>query len=235
MAGDGSRFSRAGFEKPKSLIDIYGKPMIYWAVQSLAIDGKYTFITRKYDNEDYNKELEDTLRSVTVNPNIIQIDELTDGAATTVSLAASLLEMNQPLLVTDCDRLFTKQWNPNQWFDFIMDEQPDFSPITYHASTPANSYVKVDTDGYIKEVAEKKVISDKSCNGVHFWARADYFLYGYEKMCKAQFTVNGEKYITPTLQYIIDEGAKGKPFHLEENIHVPVGTPYDLYKFLNTR
>lgn len=35
MAGLGSRFSTAGYENPKPLISIYGKPMIEHAVNSL--------------------------------------------------------------------------------------------------------------------------------------------------------------------------------------------------------
>ena len=50
MAGLGSRFSTAGYENPKPLISIYGKPMIEHAVNSLGIKGNYIFITQKEHN-----------------------------------------------------------------------------------------------------------------------------------------------------------------------------------------
>ena len=36
MAGRGSRFASAGFELPKPLIDVMGKPMIDWVIDNIA-------------------------------------------------------------------------------------------------------------------------------------------------------------------------------------------------------
>ena len=36
MGGGGTRFGRSGFNMPKPLIEIYGKPFFYWATQSIA-------------------------------------------------------------------------------------------------------------------------------------------------------------------------------------------------------
>ena len=35
MGGGGTRFGNHGFNVPKPLIEIYGKPFFYWATQSL--------------------------------------------------------------------------------------------------------------------------------------------------------------------------------------------------------
>ena len=50
MAGLGSRFSKNGIKTPKPLIRVDGKTLIEHSVESLGIDGRYIFITRKYDN-----------------------------------------------------------------------------------------------------------------------------------------------------------------------------------------
>ena len=36
MGGGGTRFGNMGYELPKPLIEIYGKPFFYWATQSIA-------------------------------------------------------------------------------------------------------------------------------------------------------------------------------------------------------
>ena len=43
MAGEGSRFKKAGFSFPKPLIEINQKPMIQVVIESLGLKGNYIF------------------------------------------------------------------------------------------------------------------------------------------------------------------------------------------------
>ena len=56
IAGLGSRFSKVGFELPKPLIKVEGKPMIQRAIESLGVQGNYIFIIR--DNETLKLHLQ---------------------------------------------------------------------------------------------------------------------------------------------------------------------------------
>ena len=47
MAGEGSRFSKAGFTFPKPLIEVHQKPMIQLIVENLGLKGSYIFIVKK--------------------------------------------------------------------------------------------------------------------------------------------------------------------------------------------
>ncbi len=47
MAGLGDRFKREGYDKPKPLIDVNGKPMIQRVVESLGLKGRYIFVINK--------------------------------------------------------------------------------------------------------------------------------------------------------------------------------------------
>ena len=53
MAGEGSRFKKAGFSFPKPLIEINQKPMIQVVIESLGLR-KYIFLVRKEHLEKYN-------------------------------------------------------------------------------------------------------------------------------------------------------------------------------------
>ena len=46
MAGNGQRFVDAGYDLPKPMIDVLGKPMILRVLENLDIDGKYHFVVR---------------------------------------------------------------------------------------------------------------------------------------------------------------------------------------------
>jgi len=48
MAGEGSRFVKAGYKKPKPFIDVAGKPMIERVMENLQCrDARYILIGRK--------------------------------------------------------------------------------------------------------------------------------------------------------------------------------------------
>ena len=47
MAGAGSRFSEAGYDLPKPLIDVNGIPMIQAVVDNLGFKGTYIFVVQK--------------------------------------------------------------------------------------------------------------------------------------------------------------------------------------------
>ena len=54
MAGEGSRFTKAGYNFSKPLIEIRQKPMIQVVIESLGIKGNYIFLVRKEHLEKYN-------------------------------------------------------------------------------------------------------------------------------------------------------------------------------------
>ena len=54
MAGAGSRFAEAGYDLPKPLIDVNGKPMIQHVVENIGIAGEYVFIVQKEHYERYS-------------------------------------------------------------------------------------------------------------------------------------------------------------------------------------
>ena len=47
MAGEGSRFVKAGYTFPKPLIEINKKPMIQFVIENLALDANFVFLVRK--------------------------------------------------------------------------------------------------------------------------------------------------------------------------------------------
>ena len=79
MAGEGSRFKKAGFSFPKPLIEINQKPMIQVVIESLGLKGNYIFLVRKEHLEKYN--LKNFLRLLVPKCKIVLVDKLTEGAA----------------------------------------------------------------------------------------------------------------------------------------------------------
>ena len=66
MAGEGSRFAKAGWTTPKPLIELRGVPLFQRAIGSVALPGvemKYSFIVRQehIDNQHIERMIQDIL------------------------------------------------------------------------------------------------------------------------------------------------------------------------------
>lgn len=107
MAGRGSRFSRNGFDLPKPLIGIHGKPFFYWAVRSISkyIDcAGITFVVLQEHVRDFAIDAE--IKKYFPDARITALPEVTEGAAITCLRGVEGLSNCEPVLFNDCDHLF---------------------------------------------------------------------------------------------------------------------------------
>ena len=226
MAGEGKRFF--DYDSPKPLIDVNGKPMIQRAIESLDIDGKYIFIIRESHDTKY---LKNTLSNIVDDPIFIEINYTTEGPASTCLLAEKYINNNVPLITANCDQIL--KWNSKAFLKYT--ELPcDGVVVTYTTQTEKNSYVKLDSNHeYAVEFAEKKVISNYSLNGIHYWKKGRYFVESAKQMINENLKVNNEFYIAPSYNQMIKNNKKIKIFHLLPGQHWAIGTPEDLNKYLS--
>ena len=235
MAGLGQRFKDQGFSVTKPLIDMCGTPMIVRVIESLQIRGNYIFILR---NQDELAKLKDVLLSTTkIYPNFIRsvkfltIDYLTDGPASTVLVAKDLINTNEPLVVANCDQIMW--WNGKLFQTFCELSGHDGVIVTYYSNSIKNSYAKINRSGSVLEVREKEIISKISLNGIHFWSKGRLFVESAEDMIAANNrSINGEFYVGPSYNKMIESGYKVGIYHLPNRQHHAVGTPDDLREYL---
>ncbi len=228
MAGNGSRFADAGYTFPKPLIDVAGKPMIQRVVESLNIKANYIYIVRKEHYEKY--ALDAMLNLITPGCKIIQLDEVTDGAARTVLLAEKYIDNDQPLIICNSDQII--DWNPNLSMYKFMNYKPlDGMILTFESTHPKWSYVKMEGDLAV-EVAEKRPISNNATVGVYIYKQGKMFVESAYKMIDKNIRVNNEFYVAPTINELIQDGKK---FSVQDvNSMYGVGTPEDLQHYLNS-
>lgn len=226
MAGAGSRFSQAGFTFPKPLIEVHGKPMIQLVVENLNIEANYTFIVQSEHYEKYN--LKYLLNLIAPNCNIIQVNTMTEGAACTTLLAKQFINNDCPLLISNSDQFI--EWNSNEAMYSFAADHVDAGILTFKSTHPKWSYVSLNDQGFVSEVAEKKVISDNATVGVYYWKKgSDYVKYA-EQMIEKNVRVNNEFYVCPVFNEAILDHKKIKV--KEVNRMWGIGTPEDLKYFL---
>lgn len=223
MAGLGNRFIEKGYSLPKPLIKIFGKPMIQHVVESLNIEGHYIFLVQKEHHVKYH--LDDLLNDIAPGCTIIEVDGLTEGAASTSLLAKDLIDNDTPLIIANSDQIV--KWQPLafQWLNRAVDG----AVAVFESSDPKWSYAE--TFGIlVTKVAEKEVISNQANVGIYGWSRgSDYVKYA-EQMIAKDVRTNGEFYIAPVYNEAIYDGKKIVTFPVEA-MH-GVGTPEDMNEYI---
>lgn len=226
MAGAGSRFAQAGYTFPKPLIEVNGKPMIEVVVKNLNIEANYIFLVQKEHYETYN--LKYLLNLIAPNCTIVQVDGITEGAACTTLLAKEYINNDQPLVMANSDQFV--EWNSNEAMYAFTADEIDGGILTFRAHHPKWSYASVGDDGFVNEVAEKRVISDNATVGIYYWKKgSDYVKYA-EQMIEKNIRVNNEFYVCPVFNEAIGDDKKIKIKEVDNMWGI--GTPEDLNYFL---
>lgn len=226
MAGLGSRFFKNGIKTPKPLIEVNGKTLIEHSVDSLGIEGKYIFITRKYDNQNFNIELTNLLKKIRPNSIEIQIDSVTSGASETALYAREYIDNNEELVISNCDQLLL--WNAENFMSSIKELNSDGAILLFKSKDPKNSFAEI-TNNQIIKVVEKQAITDNALVGVHYWKHGKDFVESADKLLK-DFRSNGlpECYISETYNFLIKENKKITPYFVPKNSFIALGTPEDV-------
>ena len=229
MAGFGTRFKKAGYPMPKYQITAHGKTLFEWSMESLADfrrpEDTYLFILRREDRAaDFIREK--CLAMGIGRIQIIELDEMTDGQATTAMLGAAYWDKESPLLVYNIDTYVEAgQMRPEQFCGdgFI----PCFCGEGDHWS-----FVRLSEDGRAAEVREKVHISDYCTIGAYYFKTCGLYEALYEEYYHEEDHMEkGEKYIAPLYNYLIQKGNEVQISVIEkERIHV-LGTPEELDYF----
>lgn len=228
MAGMGSRFSSAGYTDIKPMIPIFGKAMVEHVVDSVGLDGNWIFIVQKLHRERYG--LDAFLRKI--RPNCVIIDTgggPTEGAACSILLAKSYINNDNPLVVINSDNII--KWDTEHFKKHIFDGESDGLILTFEDTDPKWSFARLDENGHVAEVAEKKPISTHATAGLYVWKYGKDFVAGAEQMIAKNIRVNNEFYVAPVYNENIEMGKKISIAQVEKMDGV--GTPEDLERYIN--
>ena len=232
MAGQGSRFAKAGYEKPKPFIDVNGKPMIVRVLENLAYpDARYILIARK-EHMEKEKELVIQIEKE-FNAIFIPIDKLTEGTACTVLYARKYINNDEPLLIANSDQIV--DMNIADFIDDCSDKKLNGSILTFidEFKDPKWSFAKVDKNNLVTEVKEKVVISEFATVGIYLYSKGENFVNATIDMIIENERVNGEFYTCPTYNYAINEDAKIGIYNIDFKQMHGIGTPDDLDIYLS--
>lgn len=233
MAGEGSRFVKAGFEKPKPFIDVNGKPMIVRVIENLNYPGaRFILIARK---EHIASEI-DLVKEIEKNHNakFITIDKLTEGTACTVLFARNEINNDIPLLIANSDQIVDIEMK--EFINDSLEKKLEGHILCFEDKEfdPKWSFVKINDTGHATQVKEKEAISNLATVGIYFFSKGHYFVDSAIDMIINNDRVRNEFYTCPVYNYLISQNKKIGTYSIKINQMHGIGTPEDLKLYLAT-
>ena len=226
MAGAGSRFEQAGYTFPKPLIEVRKKPMIQVVVENLNIKANYIYVVQKSHREKYN--LDALLSLITPGCKVVETEGMTEGAACTALLAKEHINTDAPLFFANSDQFV--EWDSNEFLYKMNETNADGGIVTFEATHPKWSFAKINKQGLVTEVAEKKPISNIATVGFYYWKQGSDFVKYAEQMINKNIRVNNEFYVCPVFNQAIEDNKEIRTFYI--NGMWGLGTPEDLNYYL---
>lgn len=233
-AGQGKRFAEAGYVFPKPLIPIHhwgvSRPMIDLVLDNFRHIGKNIILMQKEHIEKY------CVGSIVGNRDyiieILSVGCLTEGAACSVLLAKNLIDNNNELIIANSDQYLSSSLEVDLFIGSMRHLNAAGGIITFKSDNPKWSYAKCEFGNLVKEVAEKKVISDQATVGIYYFKHGKDFVKYAEQMIAKNIRTNNEFYVCPVFNELIQAGKRVHTYEIDGGIMHGLGTPEDLELFL---
>ena len=235
IAGLGSRFQKEGYEMPKPLIKVSGKPMAVQALMDLPLTDTQKFVLRE-DMYGVNLLKEDLQKHV-IAAEFSILDHMTDGQASTCVEGANGLAMNEPVTIAACDNGMIYD---SDLFESFMNSK-DIDVIVWAArgypgairNPEMYGWIDADETGIIQNVSVKKPLSDPKKDpivvGTFTFKKMSNFLRSVEKMKGRGGRINGEYYVDTAINDAVSLGLRCVLFEID--YYICWGTPNDLRTF----
>jgi len=207
MAGMSSRFTKAGYDKPKYMLEAFGKPLFDYAVESFTLyfeSEHFLFICR--DILDTPRFVAERCEALGIKSfETVVLDQPTDGQAETVALGLKQSAYkSEPVTIFNIDT-----FRRNFQLPAFLNECDGYLEV-FEGDGDNWSYAKPKGDGTnsVIETAEKNPISSLCSTGLYYFKSGDVFLKLFEDAKSANSAlVNNEYYIAPLYNLMIEQGA----------------------------
>jgi NDP-sugar pyrophosphorylase family protein len=226
-AGQGKRFAEVGYQHPKPLIDVEGRPMIDLVLENFRGVGRPVVLMQERHVEQYCAD--SLIKSLAADGEVVGVDGLTEGAACTVLLAEPFIDNQNELVLANSDQVVDV--SIEAFVKEMRDLNADGGILTFKSDHPKWSYARTDAAGRVTEVAEKVVISDQATVGIYYFRHGADFVRFAKQMIAKDIRVNNEFYVCPVFNELVRDGLDVYVSEIEPGQMHGLGTPEDLEAF----
>ena len=235
MAGLSSRFLKEGYLEPKYKLPLDARQDVFDKVISPFLKYRFedTFVFVYRDVMGTKKFLLEKIQKYDLNNVILkELYEPTSGQADTVFKCCKDLPDSEELLVFNLDTFH------------LNFKKIDFKSFEYKScvgvlevfeDSGANWSFALVEDDLVVKTSEKDPISNLASNGLYYFRSVELYKRAYETFfsCGAGI-VNGEKYIAPLYNHLINREGAVKIKKVKKSDMIFCGTPFEYEDYLDT-
>lgn len=229
LGGLGIRFKNLGYNRPKSLVKVFGKEIIFWLLDNLNLNG-ITEIIIPYNKELKKYNFEDLIQKKFSQHKFkfMCLDKDTNGAVETVYTILNHFNFeNLPILLLDGDNFYTTDiislWNKENKIMVFED----------YSNEPIYSYIQTNQINKVSDIIEKNKISNLACTGAYGFNSLFELKYYCKKILDNNIKIKNEFYTS----IVISEMLKNNIIFNYEKINIAnyicLGTPIQVRLFCN--
>lgn len=230
IGGIGQRFKDNNYKNPKALINIFGKPILYYLLDNLNIEQvEYVYIpyNKEYKNYNFEERLKKDYPNITFK--FYSLENNTRGAAETINIALKNLneDEDKPILCLDSDSFYLcdviSEWNSENCVFTFEDYNKD----------PIYSYVKIskNNDVFITDIKEKEKISNYACTGAYGFNSYKILLEYTQFIIDNNIRQKNEYYTSGVIKKMINDKHKFKNKTVNKKLFFTLGTPKEINIF----
>ncbi|ARP39450.1 NTP transferase domain-containing protein [Vibrio syngnathi] len=236
MSGIGKRFIDAGYDIPKPLIVIDGKPIIQHVVELFPGESNFVFIC----NEDHiqNTNMKSILEKIAPTGKIVTIPKHKLGPVYAVQQVYDLINDQEEVIVNYCD--FGTYWDYQGFLKHTRNRKADGAVPAYKGFHPhmlgsTNYAFMRDDNQWMLEIQEKKPFTDNrmeefASNGTYYFRTGELLKTYFDAILKSGDDLNGEYYVSVVYNKLVEAGLKVSIYEIQHMLQW--GTPQDVDEYL---
>jgi bifunctional N-acetylglucosamine-1-phosphate-uridyltransferase/glucosamine-1-phosphate-acetyltransferase GlmU-like protein len=236
MSGLGQRFIEAGYNDPKPLIQVDGKPIIQHVLNLFPNEKNITFIC----NDKHLKEtnMRNVLLNICPHSKIFEIPvEGREGPVQAVSLIYEDIDDEKEVIISYCD--YGTYWNYESFLNDTRSRNADSAIACYKGfhphmlGTDNYAFLKETEEGsrWMSAIQEKQPFTNNrmneyASNGTYYFKSGAIMKKYFKLLMDRKIKVKNEYYVSMVYNLLVEDNLTVNIFEIENMLQW--GTPYDL-------
>lgn len=237
MTGISSRFTAAGYDRPKFLLETDGQTVLEHVLDMYPGWDDVVFICNATHLANPIWGLEELILRKRPKAKILSVKNKYKGPGEVILEAAEFIAKNRAVVVNYCD--FSCFWDANDYANKLVNSELDGLIPVYSGFHPhmvfstAYAYPKV-VDNWVVDIQEKKPWTDNPLteyvsSGTYGFASGTILLEGITQQINKGYKLGDEYYISLTYKALLDKKAKIGVYEIQH--FMQWGTPQDFEEY----
>ena len=235
MSGMGNRFVEAGYQIPKPLIKIDGRPIIEHIVNMFSDEDDFIFIC----NSKHLKEtqMRSVLEKIAPRGTIVEIAGHKKGPVFAVQQIQELIRDEEEVIINYCD--FSCFWDYKDFLKHTRARNADGAVPSYKGFHPhmlgsTNYAFMRDNEQWMLEIKEKEPFTDNRMEeyasmGTYYFKKGAYVKEYFAVLINRDVNLNGEYYVSLVYNILVENGLKVSIYNVQHMLQW--GTPQDVEEY----